>query len=478
MTRVLPAVVLLVTPAFAVDLPQRVAAILAEAPRAVRGAVGVHIADVASGNVLVAQNEQQLFLPASNLKLFTAALALERLGPDYRFETRLVREPSGALVLVGGGDPTLSGRMYPYDATANLQEALRVIDGLVERAVAAGLTRVDGDVIGDDRRYPWSPYPESWTTDDALHDYGAPVSALSFNDNYVSVRMRPGAQNGALARISVEPSFEYFTIDNRVVTSTAAGADTVRVVRIPGSRQLQLTGEIHMRTPDLRLNVAVDDPAAFTARALYDALARHGIPVRGRPQARHRMGAEPVEATGDVLAVRQSPPLAEILQTMIKVSQNLHAEMLLREVGTLRQGLGTVEGGLRELRVFLGEVGIAPAEFVSEDGSGLARNDEITPRAITRLLVAMAGGPRADVWRSLFPVGGQDGTLSSRLCCTTESAAIRAKTGSLSRAVSLSGYADSRGNGRLAFAILVNNFAAPAADVRAWVDRLATALIE
>jgi D-alanyl-D-alanine carboxypeptidase/D-alanyl-D-alanine-endopeptidase (penicillin-binding protein 4) len=163
---------------------------------------------------------------------------------------------------------------------------------------------------------------------------------------------------------------------------------------------------------------------------------------------------------------------------MIKVSQNLHAEMLLREVDAAGAGPGTVEGGLREMRAWLAEVGIPAAEFVAEDGSGLARNNETTPRAITRLLVAMARGPQAEVWRSLFPVGGQDGTLSSRLCCASEGGLIRAKTGTLARAVALSGYADSRANGRLAFAIVVNNFAAPAAQVRAWVDSLATALLE
>ena len=116
--------------------------------------------------------------------------------------------------------------------------------------------------------------------------------------------------------------------------------------------------------------------------------------------------------------------------------------------------------------------------MVSEDGSGLARNDEVTPRALTQLLVAMDKGEQRGVWRSLFPVGGQDGTLSSRLCCSSEPVSIRAKTGSLSRAIALSGYADSKSNGRLAFSILVNNFAASAAEVRAWVDRLAMVLVE
>jgi D-alanyl-D-alanine carboxypeptidase/D-alanyl-D-alanine-endopeptidase (penicillin-binding protein 4) len=459
-------------PCAAADWTQRIAAILADAPQ---GLVGLHVVDTANGQVLAAHNAGQLLLPASTLKLFTAALALTRLGPDYRFETRLLREPSGALVLVGAGDPTMSSRVYPYPAQAPLTDPLRALEDLVQQAIAAGLERVDGDVIGDDQRYLWSPYPDSWTADDTQHGYGAPVSALAFNDNTVTILLQPGTQSGAPARVSLLPGFEYFAVDNRVTTGAA---DAVRLRRVAGARQLLLSGTIRPQTRELRVEAAVDDPARFAVQALYDALQRNGIAVRGRPVARHRVTPEGAPAEGELLAVRRSPRLAEILETMVKVSQNLHAEMLLREVGAVRQGQGTVEGGLREMRLLLEELGIRPEEFVSEDGSGLARNDQVTPQAVTKLLTAMARGPQAEIWRSLFPVGGQDGTLSSRLCCASDAAAIRAKTGSLARSVALAGYADSQAHGRLAFAILVNNFTAAAAEVRAWVDRLATALVE
>ncbi len=137
-----------------------------------------------------------------------------------------------------------------------------------------------------------------------------------------------------------------------------------------------------------------------------------------------------------------------------------------------------VDDGLREMRAFLTEMKIPAMDWRSEDGSGLARNDEVTPTSITRLLGAMNAGEQRELWNSLLPVGGQDGTLSARLCCMAETAAIRAKTGTLTRAVALSGYAESPTNGRLAFSILVNNFSAPTAEVRGWVDRLALALVE
>jgi D-alanyl-D-alanine carboxypeptidase/D-alanyl-D-alanine-endopeptidase (penicillin-binding protein 4) len=255
------------------------------------------------------------------------------------------------------------------------------------------------------------------------------------------------------------------------------------MTHLAGTRQVLLSGTVNLRASALHEVVAVDDPALFAAHALYEALLRRGITVRGRPMVRHRAeGVGESQTEGTLLAVRTSPPLAELLRTMVKVSQNLHAEMFLREVGLQgdqgSKDQGSMAAGMREMKAMLTELRIAPSAWVSEDASGLARNDEVTARAVTQLLSVMAAGEQREVWHGLLPIGGQDGTLSDRLCCTVDSVSIRAKTGSLSRAVALSGYAESRANGRLAFSILVNNFSAPSAEVRAWVDRLASTLVE
>src|SRR5512142_1074410 len=163
----------------AADLPHTIDALMQASPAA-RASVGIHVVDLQTGNALYSRNADRLFLPASNMKLFTAALALERLGPDYRMTTRLVRAPSGDLVLVGGGDPSLSGRPYPYQKdTSRLKSSpLQAIEELADQAVAGGIMRVDGDIVGDDQLYPWAPYPPSWTEDDVTQEDGAPVSAL------------------------------------------------------------------------------------------------------------------------------------------------------------------------------------------------------------------------------------------------------------------------------------------------------------
>jgi D-alanyl-D-alanine carboxypeptidase/D-alanyl-D-alanine-endopeptidase (penicillin-binding protein 4) len=456
----------------AADLGQRLDALASGSPAL--GFAGVHVVETATGATLYQKNQDRLFLPASNLKILTSALALERLRPDYRFTTRVVREASGDVVLVGSGDPSLSGRSYPYQKDAGVGSPLQAIEQLADAIAARGISRIDGDIIGDDRLFPWEPYSASWTQDDTLRDFGAPVSALSLNDNTVIARVVGTA-------LHLSPAFEYLTIENRVIPVAQGGEFAVHATRVAGSRQWVLTGTApHGHASQEWLEaLPVDDPALFAASALYDALTRRGIAIHGRAVARHRAMGEPyIAVEGDELASRVSPPLPQLLQVMDKVSENLHAELLLREVGRVIRGEGTTEAGLAEMSSYLTAAGAQPGDWHLEDGSGLARNTLVTPRLLTHILARMAQSDRRDIWISLLPVGGEDGTLSRRLCCMSGGRGVRAKTGTLSRALALSGYADSRTHGQLAFSILVNDFGAPPDEVLQWIDKIATALLE
>jgi D-alanyl-D-alanine carboxypeptidase/D-alanyl-D-alanine-endopeptidase (penicillin-binding protein 4) len=279
--------------------------------------------------------------------------------------------------------------------------------------------------------------------------------------------------------LSFDPPLEYYAVDNRIETTARGAQARIRLSRQPGSRQLLLWGSIPAGHASVRESIPVDDPALYAASALYAALTRRGISVAGRPVARHRSVTEDYDAyTGPVVASRTSPPLVHLLQVMDKVSQNLFAELMLREVGRATLHQATREAGLEELAAMLGEIGALKDESVLEDGSGLSRNALVTPRLITRLLSFVYGSKYRDDWMSLLPVGGEDGTLQHRLCCMTEGSGIRAKTGSLGRAIALSGYADSKTRGRLAFSILVDDFSGPPTAVRVWIDKIATALLE
>ena len=463
----------------AANLETRLDQILDSSPLAKRSLAGVHVVSLDTHKILYARNADRFFVPASNMKLFTTALALTRLGPDYRFVTRLLSDSSGNLVLAGSGDPSLSGRDYPYRKEPTGRAPLAALEQLVDDAVAAGLKQVDGDIVGDDTLYPWVPYPPNWSQDDALGADGAPVSALTLNDNVIALRIRAGDKPGDPVAVTPWPSVEYFAIDNRIATGEPRSARHIEVSRIPGSRQILLSGTIPAASPLVVQSLAVDDPALFAACALYDLLARRGVEIRGVPVARHRSPGE-VQAVmaGRLWATRTSPPLSELLQVLDKVSQNLHAELVLREVGRVKGSEGTRESGMKVMETLMRDIGAPADEVHVDDGSGLSRNAEVTPRLVTRLLSYMAASEQKDVWMSLLPVGGEDGTLSHRLCCTSDSRNILAKTGTLSRAVALSGYADSKTGGKLAFSILVNNFGARTQDVQAWVDKIALALLE
>jgi serine-type D-Ala-D-Ala carboxypeptidase/endopeptidase (penicillin-binding protein 4) len=461
------------------DLARTLETLVASSPHEARSNIGIDVVDLKTGKTVYSHNENHYFLPASNMKLFTTGLALLELGPNYRFETRVIQEPSGDLVLVGSGDPSMSGRTYPYRHLDPGLPPLHAIEELADQVVASGLTQVRGDIVGDDRLYPWAPYPPSWTQDDMLGENGAPVSALTVSDNLVTVTFTPAAKPGELATLSLAPPLEYFAIDNRIVTVEGTSEPRISLVRVPGNRQLLFEGTIPAGTSIHHALVALDDPALYAACALYDALTRRGVSIAGHPVAHHRSASDPyTPPEGKAVAVRLSPPASELIQVADKVSENLHAELLLREVARTERSSATRESGILALETFLHQIGGSADDARIEDGSGLGRNTLVTPKLVTHLLGFMYRSEWRDIWISMLPIGGVDGTLSSRLCCDSESRGIHAKTGTLNRAVALSGYAHSRERGWLAFSILVNDFGASESEIRAWVDRIAEALID
>jgi D-alanyl-D-alanine carboxypeptidase/D-alanyl-D-alanine-endopeptidase (penicillin-binding protein 4) len=475
-------------------LRQRIDRILDASPAARRAHWGIHVVDLATGRTLYARNENRFFVPASNAKLFSTALALLRLGADYRFRTSVIaqRAPdaagrlAGDLILYGGGDPTLSGRPLPYQHKAAPGDPLAPIDELAAQLVARGLRRVDGDLVGDDSAYLWDPYPDGWAQNDTIWEYGAPASALAVNDNAISLAIRPGARTGDPARISPSPPLEYYQIENRLRT-VEKGERRIRLDRPAGSRELRIWGTIPHGGEASTLLVAIDDPALYAALALGDALERRGVVIAGRTLARHRpldevddpaRGAPHPPPAGVELARRDSPPLVETLRVVNKISQNLQAELVLREVGRARRGVGSRQAGLEELKSLLAEAGAAAGDFHFEDGSGLSRLTLITPALTTRLLRFIHATPHGREWLDLLPVGGEDGTLASRFDGQPAGRLIRAKTGSLSHVSALAGYAGRGGRPALAFSLLVNNYNAPASEIRRVIDKIGLALVE
>ena len=480
--------------AAAPPLRQRIDRIREASPAARRAHWGIHVVDLASGKTLYARNETSYFVPASNTKLFSTSLALVRLGPDHRFRTLVIAERSpdsagrvaGDLILYGGGDPTLSGRPIPYEKGAAMGDPLAAIDELAGRTFARGLRRVDGDVIGDDTAYLWDPYPDGWAQNDTIWEYGAPVSALTVNDNTISLTLRPGAAADEPARISMSPPLEYYQIENRVRTVDKGGR-RIWLDRPAGSRELRIWGTIPRSGGAATQLLAIDDPALYAALAFRDALERRGVMIRGRAVARHRpvneagdpaKGIPPQPPAGVELARRESPPLIETLRVVNKISQNLQAELVLREVGRARRGAGSREAGLEELKAMLSEAGAAAEDYHFEDGSGLSRLTLVTPALATRLLRFVRSTPNGADWVKLMPVGGGDGTLADRFEGQPAAARIHAKTGSLSHVSALSGYVEREGSPARVFSIMVNNYNCPTSEIRRVIDKMALALVD
>jgi D-alanyl-D-alanine carboxypeptidase/D-alanyl-D-alanine-endopeptidase (penicillin-binding protein 4) len=237
-------------------------------------------------------------------------------------------------------------------------------------------------------------------------------------------------------------------------------------------------GEEKGRTPVFAM--AIEDPAEYAALALKRALEDRGIAVEGGARAAHLYpdDAEPEPVVGTEVARRVSAPLIEDLRITDKVSQNLHAELLLRAVAKARRNSGSFEAGFEEMKEFLEEIGIAPEQYNFRDGSGLSRLNLVTPNAVVRLLRHMWAGPLRDEWVSLMPIGGKDGTLYNRMVDSPAAGRVYAKTGSLSHVSALSGYARRADGTWVVFALMANNYNARAAEVRGVMDRICNLIVE
>ena len=489
-------------------LDARIAAVLGSADLG-RGFWGIEVTSLSTGKVLYSQNADKLFTPASNTKLFTTAAALALIGPDYRFHTTV--ETSGTLdkygrlngdvVLVGHGDPNLSGRELPYDLrTQRNDHPIQVLESLADTLVQKGVKYVDGDIVADDSYFAFERYGEGWSQDDLVWSDGAPVSALTINDNVVFVNVLPADRPGEKAFVSVIPFADYYHLDNRIITTPAGTGRKFFVNREPGSTTLTLWGNMPLDDPGVNEALAIEDPADFAAALFRQLLERRGIAVYGKQRTKHTELASlstfsvtavaPSHAGSGgssnalntnqtvVLANYQSRPLVDDIRVVNKVSQNLHAEILLRLLGRERGTAGTVEGGLEVLRGFLTQAGIASDQYLFYDGSGLSRQNLVTPHAIAQLLRYASTQPWGLAYRSTLPVAGTDGSLSDRLRAPRLEGRVFAKTGSLGGVKALSGYATTDSNDTVVFSILSNNQNLPPKRVTDTIDQLVEVIVQ
>lgn len=471
---------------------------LLDQPDQQRGLWGVYIYSLDRHRVLYDRNGERLFTPASNTKLFTTAAALALLGPGYRFHTAVetTTPPDaegvvhGDLVLVGEGDPTLSGRHYPYQHQGpnDLPPAPpdQAIQKLADQIAQHGVKEVDGAIIGDDSYFANEHYAEGWSQDDLVWGYGAAVSALTINDNERFVEVWPGPAVGQPAVVRLLPDDGSLVVENRVRTTTAGSERDIELYRDFGSRRLIVWGTMPSGSSMDLETAAVQHPALWAARLLKRALMQRGIEVLGDVEAHHRMpkylaaanAAPAPDPPSFTLASLQSPPLWQVLQVIDKVSQNLHAELMLRLIGKIREGNGSLAGGMAARKAFLTQAGLTEHDYYFRDGSGLSRENLVKPAAITKLLIYMDSQPDAAIWRSFLPVAGEDGSLARRFRNTPAQGRILAKTGYVEHVHTLSGYVTTVHGEHLAFSIMVNNDDMPGSQVFHVMDSICETMVQ
>lgn len=420
------------------------------------GFQGLIIQSLADGSVWYERNPDRLFLPASNQKLLVSAAALDLLGPDWRYTTTLLH--------TGRGDcrGTLRGDLYLKGSGDPLLEE-KDLDALVEAVKKTGIRRVAGRVFGDDGHFDKQRYGDGWAWDDMPFYYSAPVSALNLNENVVVLRISPGAKAGDPARVTLSPPVKHIRVLVRATTAAANEKTTLRIRREIGREVITIEGTLAWNAPesDRRpVPVTVENPTLYAAAVLTERLRRAGIRVDREAEE----GSAP-QKEGTEIASHRSPPLSEILQRLNKPSDNLIAECLLKTLGAEKeeQGRGTFAAGRAVVTRWLRSIGVEEADIDMTDGSGLSRQNYVTPRALALLLRRMYSHPYAKVFLDSLPVAGVDGTLRNRMRSTPAEKNCRAKTGTLSRVSSLSGYVTTADGEALLFVILMNNHKAPRA---------------
>ena len=471
------------------DLQLRIASRLQRAELR-RGQVGVKIVSMNSGKVVFEQNSEKYFMPASNMKNFTVATAIEKLGADYKFVTSVYAPAAPdsdgvvkSLRIFGRGDVSISTAFFPLeDADKNSASGdtnpdkvyFKGIDRLVDKIVAAGVKKVDGDLIADESYFSGDPVPGDWEWDDLQWYYGAEISALPLNDNAIDLTVKPG-QVGSACTVRVSPYNPVVRVMNQCTTSSPGTLRTLKIEKKIDRNILEITGSLPVGNAGFNGSVTVSRPADLFGAILKERLSQRGVVVTGQVRSIKTNSNTAVDPSVEI-AKLESPPLSLIAAKTMKPSQNMYTETLLWTLGEQARTATSVPGGgvttplsgdsadlgIAAVKRFLTEIGVAQDGIIQHDGSGLSRHNLITPSAVVQLYTYMGRQSRySQAWRESLTIGGVDGTLRNRFKGTRASGNVRGKTGTIDQVSALSGYVRTAAGEELVFSMVVNGINEP-----------------
>jgi D-alanyl-D-alanine carboxypeptidase/D-alanyl-D-alanine-endopeptidase (penicillin-binding protein 4) len=468
------------------ELQQRLAECVSQ-PKYAGAQWGVKVVSLDTGRTVFDFNSRKLLSPASNTKLYTVALALDRLGPDYRIKTSAFASArprpdgtlDGDLIIYGRGDPTINARLHSNDV-------FQTLEPLAAALSRCGVTRISGDLVGDSSFFRGPEFGSGWVWEDTQYGYGAEISALTIDDNVVQGIVEPGARVGEPCRIRLVPPTSGLMLSNRTQTAVAGTQREIKFYRPPSENVLYVSGKLAVGTTNFTDQVPAHDPSRLFVSWLKESLERHGIILRGRLRTLNWLDrqASPIDTGRWVeLTTLESLPVREISREIQKTSRNLYSDLLLAHIGEISREasdpaeMTSEELGVRELKKFLAGAGVSPEEFFFEEGSGLSRDNLTTADATVTLLQHMSRHKQFTPFIDALPIAGVDGTLSNRMKATPAAANARAKTGSLRWANSLSGYVTTAAGEHLAFSLMLNRqHPAEASTARADLDLITARL--
>jgi D-alanyl-D-alanine carboxypeptidase/D-alanyl-D-alanine-endopeptidase (penicillin-binding protein 4) len=446
-------------------------------PNLFNAQIGVYLESLRNGEVLFARNEHRLFISASNMKIYTTAVALLNFGPDFRYNTDFYisgdinnRVLSGDVVVRGKGDPSITARFHDGDV-------INLLSAWIDSLKNNGIEKISGNLIGDASYFQNPPLGAGWQWDDEPFWYSAQINALSMNDNCIDVTVYPGTHPGIPPVVELSPPTSFFKIENDAVTAEADSNTSLFITRPRHKNILQIKNRIPVSRDKYTESISVEDPARFFIHVLAEQLEQKGITLEGELIVQDNPRALDYNQY-KLLFSYASPKLEEIIRVVNKRSQNLYAEQLLLTLAAEYGGKASARAGTDVVTARVGRMGIPETEFRMQDGSGLARKNLISPSGTATLLRYMYHHSYKDYFYDSLPVAGVDGTLKYRMKGSTAVNNVHAKTGYVGYARNLSGYVTSRDGEEFVFSILVNNYTIPTPAVNLLQDRICTAVSE